>query len=347
LPQTAQEVAHEWAPTQALDPVPDQRLDHASDRGPGHGHALRGPGRAHDHASGQAFDRVETPPGQWNRRRRGPYGDVMDAEQAFDGSATVGQPVKPMPLPAWGQAPQAQPPHPGHAGWDRPGVEQMEEEPEPRAKPAREPYLDNVKFLLIALVVTGHSLVPTLAADSARAAYLFIYVFHMPLFVIISGYLSRNFWNSNAKTNKLVDTFLVPYVIVEVGYAALRFALGQKWSITIIDPAWLNWYLLALLFWRLSTPVWKRMRYPLVIAVIVYLFSGLSDLPGDFSMDRFFGLMPFFVLGLVIKPELFDFLKRRWVQVLSVLVLVGAAVVAVSLVKSHSIKIGPVYYWTR
>ena len=164
-------------------------------------------------------------------------------------------------------------------------------------------------------MVVGHSLVPTLSADSSRALYLFIYTFHMPLFVLISGYLSRNFWNSNAKTNKLVDTFVVPYVIVEVGYAALRTALGQKWSLTIIDPAWLNWYLLALLFWRLSTPVWKRMKYPIPVAIAIYLFAGFSQIEGDFSMDRFFGLMPFFVIGLVMQPEHFEMLDRLWIKI--------------------------------
>ncbi|GII75433.1 hypothetical protein Sru01_04150 [Sphaerisporangium rufum] len=218
-----------------------------------------------------------------------------------------------------------------------------EEAPEPApARRPREPYLDNVKFLLIALVPAGHALVPTLATHSSRAAYLFIYVFHMPLFVIISGYLSRNFWNSNAKTNKLVDTFLVPYVIVEIGYAALRFAMGHKWSLTIIDPAWLNWYLLALLLWRLSTPVWKRMRYPLPIAVAVYLLAGLSDLPGDFSMDRFFGLMPFFVLGLWLQPRHFEMLNRGWIKVLAVGVLAGAAAVAVLI--APRVPLDPVYY---
>lgn len=224
---------------------------------------------------------------------------------------------------------------------------QPDPEPDPTPRPSRkrrDPYLDNVKFLLIALVPLGHSLVPTLSANSARATYLYIYVFHMPLFVIISGYLSRNFWNSNAKTNKLVDTFLVPYVIVELGYALLRTALGQKWSLTIMDPAWLNWYLVALLFWRLSTPVWKRMRYPVTIAVIVYLFSGFSNLSGDFSMDRFFGLLPFFVIGLVLKPEYFDYLQRRWVRVLSVCVLVGGAAVAIFLVTNFTVKLGPIYY---
>ncbi|WP_405144845.1 hypothetical protein OG589_43590 [Sphaerisporangium sp. NBC_01403] len=263
----------------------------------------------------------------WERR------PVPDASPA----ASAGAP------PAWaGQPGVRQPGRAREAAWDD-STPEAEEAPAPApVKRPREPYLDNVKFVLIALVATGHSLVPTLATHSARSAYLFIYVFHMPLFVLISGYLSRNFWNSNAKTNKLVDTFLVPYVIVEIGYAALRFALGHKWSLTIIDPAWLNWYLLALLLWRLSTPVWKRMRYPLPIAVAVYLLAGLSDLPGDFSMDRFFGLMPFFVLGLWLQPRHFDMLNHLWVKIVSAVVLVGAAGVAILI--SKRVPLGPIYF---
>ncbi|WP_157250511.1 acyltransferase family protein [Nonomuraea typhae] len=223
------------------------------------------------------------------------------------------------------------------------------ERPEPQAAPEpppgkkRDPYLDNVKFVLIALVVVGHSLVPTLNTDSSRSLYIYIYMFHMPLFVLISGYLSRNFWNSNAKTNKLVDTFVIPYVIVEVGYAVLRTAVGQKWSLTIIDPAWLNWYLLALLFWRLSTPVWKRMKFPIPVAIAIYLFAGFSQITGDFSMDRFFGLLPFFVIGLVMKPEHFELLGRRWVRIVSALTLLGAAACAIVVAKLN-LTLMPFYF---
>ncbi|GAA0927502.1 acyltransferase family protein [Nonomuraea longicatena] len=213
----------------------------------------------------------------------------------------------------------------------------------PKPKKKRDPYLDNVKFVLIALVVVGHSLVPTLNTASSRALYVFIYMFHMPLFVLISGYLSRNFWNSNAKTNKLVDTFVIPYVIVELGYAGLRTALGQKWSLTIIDPAWLNWYLLALLFWRLSAPVWKRMRYPIPVSIAIYLFAGYSQISGDFSMDRFFGLMPFFVIGLVMQPEHFELLNRLWIKIVSAVTLVAAAAVSIFVaIKDPSLK--PFYF---
>jgi fucose 4-O-acetylase-like acetyltransferase len=218
-----------------------------------------------------------------------------------------------------------------------------EEEPSaPPAKKKRDPYLDNVKFVLIALVATGHSLVPTLSAHSAKSAYIFIYMFHMPAFVLVSGYLGRNFWNSNAKINKLVDTLIIPYAVVEVGYALLRYGVGQKWTLTIIDPAWLNWYLLALVLWRISTPIWTRMRRPLLVAVIIYMMAGFSEIGGDFSIDRFFGLLPFYVLGLLLKPEHFDLLKPIWVRITGGLVLVGAAGVAI-LIAPH-VKLAPVYY---
>ncbi|GII33186.1 acyltransferase family protein [Planotetraspora mira] len=322
---------------------------------------------------GQQWPEAGGPAGQWDPWSRTAQDANGGARQAFDGTGTTDRPTRDRPMrdrpmrdlpdedlsvPAWASAPpqtatgtgplpqeftqgtrQAAPP-----GWD--GQEPAQEpEPAPQSKKRpREPFLDNVKFVLIALVATGHSLVPTLAADSSRAAYLFIYVFHMPLFVTISGYLSRNFWNSSTKTTKLIDNFLIPYVVVEIGYAGLRTAFGHKFSISITDPAWLNWYLLALLLWRLSTPVWQRVRFPLVIAVIIYVVAGMTDLSGDFSVDRFFGLLPFFVLGLVIKPGLFEFLARAWVRVLSVLVIAGAAAVAVYLVKNYSVKLGPIYY---
>ncbi|GIH89686.1 acyltransferase family protein [Planobispora siamensis] len=217
-----------------------------------------------------------------------------------------------------------------------------EEPPAPPVTKKREPYLDNVKFVLIALVVAGHSLVPTLDTHSAKSAYLFIYTFHMPAFVLISGYLGRNFWNSNAKINKLVDTMLVPYVIVEIGYALLRYGLGQKWTLTIIDPAWLNWYLLALVLWRISSPIWTRMRQPLLVAVVIYMMAGFSEISGDFSLDRFFGLLPFYVLGMMLKPEHFDLLKPLWVRITSGVVVAGAAAVAIFIAPHVSLK--PVYF---
>lgn len=58
----------------------------------------------------------------------------------------------------------------------------------------RESYFDNAKFILIFLVVFGHFL-QTFIADYAgvRVLYIYIYTFHMPAFVLISGFFAKSF----------------------------------------------------------------------------------------------------------------------------------------------------------
>ncbi|MBE9498737.1 acyltransferase family protein [Streptomyces sp. GKU 257-1] len=62
-------------------------------------------------------------------------------------------------------------------------------------RPARDPFLDNAKFLLIVLVVIGHSWPMGLVEGSrtVKAGYLWISSFHMPAFILLSGYFSRGF----------------------------------------------------------------------------------------------------------------------------------------------------------
>lgn len=57
---------------------------------------------------------------------------------------------------------------------------------------------DNIKFILILLVVLGHFVdVYTSESDNMKALFFTIYIFHMPLFIFISGLFSKKFINSN------------------------------------------------------------------------------------------------------------------------------------------------------
>ncbi|QCC78190.1 hypothetical protein [Nocardioides daphniae] len=51
----------------------------------------------------------------------------------------------------------------------------------------RDPWIDNAKTVLVTLVVVGHFL--TIAPESAPAAHVydFLYLFHIPAFVLVSG----------------------------------------------------------------------------------------------------------------------------------------------------------------
>ncbi|WP_344838354.1 acyltransferase family protein [Actinocorallia longicatena] len=194
----------------------------------------------------------------------------------------------------------------------------------PKPAKVRDPFFDNAKFLAILLVVAGHTIVGLRSkVPAADAAYIYVYLFHMPLFIVITGYFSRNFTFGGGKARKLITNLGVPYVIFETLYSIVEWQVtGNKFSISLLNPVYLTWFMLALFMWRLSTPVWQQIRWPLAVAVAISLISYTGPLSGQLDMHRVFGLVPFYVLGLCLKPEHFEFLRRRWVRIS------GAAVLA-------------------
>jgi fucose 4-O-acetylase-like acetyltransferase len=193
----------------------------------------------------------------------------------------------------------------------------------------RDPFFDNVKFLAIVLVVMGHAIEPLRDTREAHALYLFVYMFHMPVFIIITGYFSRNFTFSSGKARRLITNLAVPYVIFETAYSVFRWAVGGKdFEISLLAPVWLTWFLMAAFFWRLSTPVWQQLRWPISIAILIALLSGMNDLPSTFEMHRTLGLLPFFVIGLKLEPKHFALLRRPACRLAAGAVLAAGVVVA-------------------
>jgi fucose 4-O-acetylase-like acetyltransferase len=202
----------------------------------------------------------------------------------------------------------------------------------PGGKPRkqRDAHLDNAKFLGVILVVCGHVLEDLRDATGAHALYLFIYMFHMPLFIVLAGHFSRSFTFSAGKARKLITGLAVPYIIFEVAFSYYRWGLGvaDKPTVSLLDPYFVTWFLIALFVWRLSTPVWQQLRWPIGVAVAISVLSGTADLPTTMDLYRMLGLLPFFVIGLMLKPEHFERLKRPRVRVVGALVLVGGFVMA-------------------
>src|SRR5881628_3848433 len=82
------------------------------------------------------------------------------------------------------------------------------------------------KYLAILLVVIGHSLANLQSVPMAAGLYLFIYMFHMPLFIVITGYFSRNWSFSPGKARKLITNVGVPYVVFEFAYSIYDWLAG-------------------------------------------------------------------------------------------------------------------------
>lgn len=200
----------------------------------------------------------------------------------------------------------------------------------PGAEPAkqRDAFFDNAKYLAIVLVAMGHAWEPLKGGSRVlETLYTVVYTFHMPAFIIISGYFSRSFDMRPDRLKRLVTGVAVPYVLFETAYSLFaRFAWGAPdQAISLLDPWYLTWFLAALFVWRLTTPLWKLVRRPIPLAVCLALLASVSpEIGDDLDLQRVLQFLPFFVLGLFMKPEHFQLVRRREVRVLSVPVIAAA-----------------------
>ncbi|GAA2784780.1 acyltransferase family protein [Streptomyces rameus] len=241
----------------------------------------------------------------------------------FDAASSPGQNRRPLP--------PAQPPADGVPGPRTPSSTQ--ERPTPRTtapdRPGgqRDAFFDNAKYLAIALVAMGHAWEP-LKADSRilEAAYTVVYAFHMPAFIIISGFFSRSFDMRPDRLKRLITGVAVPYVLFETAYPLFKnLVTGSHDDISLLDPWYLTWFLVALFVWRLTTPVWKLVRRPLPVALGIAMLATVSPGIGDdLDLQRVLQFLPYFVLGLCMKPEHFQLVRRRWVRAVSVPVFAAA-----------------------
>jgi fucose 4-O-acetylase-like acetyltransferase len=194
----------------------------------------------------------------------------------------------------------------------------------------REPLLDNAKVLAVVLVVVGHTWNNLRDLVPVEGGYLLLYLFHMPLFVLVTGYLSRGSTTlTPSRAQRIVGGLVVPYLVFQSGYGVLAALAGiEPAEPGLVTPSWLMWFLAAVACWRMTAPVWSHLRAPVAIAVAVSLVGGATT-EGALALTQVLGLLPFFVLGLCLRPHHLEWLRTPRVRAVAVCVLAVAALVCV------------------
>ncbi|MGW1140613.1 acyltransferase family protein [Streptomyces zhihengii] len=204
--------------------------------------------------------------------------------------------------------------------------------PEPPRPAGRDAWFDNAKYLAIVLVAVAHAWEPVMDGSRAtRALYMLVYTFHMPAFILISGYFSRSYRGKPHQLRRLLTGIALPYVVFEVAYSLFaRYAGGKPdQPISLLDPYYLTWFLAALFVWRLTTPLWQAIRWPVPVAFGIALAAALTPGIGDdLDLSRLLQFLPFFVIGLCLRPEHFQLVRRREVRLLSLPLLAVAGAFA-------------------
>lgn len=191
----------------------------------------------------------------------------------------------------------------------------------------RDYYFDNLKFILILLVVIGHTIEPLIdISGKLKILYCYIFSFHMPLFVFVSGYFSKNYID-NSKNVKSIQRFLIPYLLFQTLYVLFyKYLLNVPGTqITLVTPIYLMWYLLSAFVWILITPYFTKLKHCIPIAFILAILVGYApDISTYLSLSRIIVFFPFYLIGYYINKSTIEKLFNKKIKIISLLILIVA-----------------------
>lgn len=188
---------------------------------------------------------------------------------------------------------------------------------------------DILKFFLIFLVVLGH-IVQNFFDGSGwmNAIFFWIYSFHMPLFIFISGMFGKR--TVNEKRYDKIMVFLFLFFITKIILFISRIIAYGKFSLSFIQNGDMPWYMLAIFVFFMVTIALRKFSpayiFPLII--LIACVAGYDSEIGDkFAAMRLVVFYPFFYAGYCLEPKkVMEFTDRKYVKIISAVVLIAFTV---------------------
>lgn len=190
---------------------------------------------------------------------------------------------------------------------------------------------DNMRGIAIFFIVLGHMLFVQ-KFHNVQLVHNFLYIIHLPIFFFVAGYFAKIGPDQPIKAFKRL---IIPYLIFNIVYTFFSIAIGipYGWKLFVV-PTFALWFLIVLFFMKMALPIYDRLKYPIIIAVILALFIGFIDFEPYFEIPRFFAFTPVFLIGFYyedIKAKIQNsypsianiFSKKVIVVLIAVLVILG------------------------
>ncbi len=201
---------------------------------------------------------------------------------------------------------------------------------------------DILKFGLIFLVVLGHfadQYVDT--SNMAKMIFIYVYSFHMPLFIFVSGLFSKK--NISEKRYKNIFSFFTLYLFIKIVDMISRVIISGEITFSMLNEGGAPWYALAICIYSLATILFRKIspKYVLVFSVVLAAVVGYdNDIATKFSLARIITFYPFFYAGYVLKQQkVADFLSKKPFKIASAIILLTAALIVIFKINS--------IYWLR
>ena len=191
---------------------------------------------------------------------------------------------------------------------------------------------DNVKALLIFLVVVGH-LTTDYVSDygTIRWITLWIYSFHMPAFIFISGLMHKRYvteeqaalgikGNTKIRWDKVIGFLLCAYGL-KFFLQIFRTAIGQHPNFYWIQEPGIPWYLFVMAEYEIVLYLIRKIDWRAMLIATFALSAVIGYFPavGDtLCLSRMINFLPIFLLGYYIDTaKLTAFSEKTSAKIIS------------------------------
>lgn len=163
---------------------------------------------------------------------------------------------------------------------------------------------DNLKFLLITCVVVGHAIDNYININASyvyRGLFLFIYSFHMPLFLFVAG-----LFHFNTQIARKAYTHIAIGLLLKVVWTVWSILVDKTPTTSFLSESELPWFMYALGIFELVTYSVRNLnqRKILIGAIIMACFAGYDQNLGDYLiLFRLVVFFPFYLAGTMIDPQ--------------------------------------------
>lgn len=168
---------------------------------------------------------------------------------------------------------------------------------------------DNVRFVLISLVVVGHVLEETLQIGIYQSLFLWIYAFHMPLFLFLAG-----MFHKDRDPLPLAMAYFCIGLVLKIGcFMATMFLPGEAEFSLFSEPR-LPWYMFVLAVYTMAAYILRNINkvFLLLLSCMIGCFFGYDKTIDDLlCLSRMLTFCPFFFLGQLCDPSALEASVKR------------------------------------
>lgn len=188
-------------------------------------------------------------------------------------------------------------------------------------------WLDWMKTLAIYLIIAGHCMVP---------GYNYVYVFSVPAFFIMSGFLSKRESDIKVFWTKLLWNLIVPMVLFIAIHMFYVIVLRTIMGTFEVDYLWerplkaflgmqrggvgVMWFVYTLVICKIMLQIIPAnleksvlLIGSLLLLTICYLYNN-SEFRTSNAIINVFLAFPFYTIGYLLRPykEMLSAVKKRW-----------------------------------